>query len=677
MNDHQADCAPILWSRRKVLASMGIAGAGFAAGKWDSHVLAQDVSESVYGKPPSKPSPLPPCDDAVRKADTIAELLAWPSSSPPADGFVAEALGYYAKGDGGGGLLYWDAGSAEQDNGGTVFRLTGTTGPGRWKRPEAGNLYPAQFGCDPSGTTVDDDRLNALFAHAASVRKAVYIARNEIFRYRKLVFPSFLSLIGEGTLLLDDYQSGSNSEPSIRGGNAAQNQTVYPSTRVGDIFVGGITFDGNRSHQAAGAKLTGLQFWAIDGLLLENTRFVGWAWMGLRVLGLLGVVTDPETAPEAQDYCTNVYLRNVHFEQCGYAGVQLYCVKHGAVLNSTGYDTPILINGDVELRDFHFMSCQSVCDHVTTPFPAFTIDQGSRFCSITDCSAWGHLACTFVEASFDILVARNKAYHCTGNGHYAYPSSIYGIPLQSARLVYVDNEAHHCHDGFRIGTANTPTRQVTCIGNKSYGHTNPYSSGFLLINVAGIAFESNHASGTFTGVNALSVTGMTGGNNRIHSSNAGYRLQAAGNWRLDNDSLSGGSSAHIYVYNTAPLSGPVLFHAPRLGSGNPVYKEEAVSPGLLQLIDYSMEDSLPLTAVTFASAAVTARSAVSQTFSLAGAEFGWQVEAMPLADIVPLLASACVDDADSVRVTLHNPGDSPVTVPNVAFRLRVVRHLVK
>lgn len=674
MNDNQSEYAPILWSRRKVLASLGIAGAAFVAGKWDNHALAQSVSTSVYGNPSSEH---PLLEHAVRKVDTIAELQHWPASNPPIDGFVVEALGYSAKGDGGGGLLYWDAGSVEPDNGGTVFLLAGATGPGRWKRPEAGNLYPAQFGCDPSGMTVDDDRLNALFAYAASIRKTVYVARHEVFRYRKLVFPSHFTLIGEGTFLLDDNQSGSNTEPSIRGGNSAQNQTSYPEARVGDIFIGGITFDGNLGRQAAGAKLTGLQFWAIDGLVLENTRFVGWAWMGLRVLGLLGGVTDPQSAPEAQDYCTRVYLRNVHFEQCGYAGVQLYCVRHGAVQHSTGYDTPILINGDVELRDFHIMNCQSVCDHVTTHFPAFTIDQGSRFCSITDCSAWGHQACTFVEAAFDILIARNKAYFCKGYGHYSYPSSIYGVPLQSARLFYVDNEAHQCYEGFRIGTQNTPTSQVTWIGNKSYSHTNPYSSGFLFINIADITFEANLVSGVFTGVNAQNVTGMTGGNNRIHGTNAGYRLQAAGNWRLDNDTLSGGSSAQIYVYNTAPLKGSIVFHQPRLGTGNPVYKDEAVSPGLLQLIDYSVESSLALTTVTFASTVAAAGSAVSQSFVVHGATYGWQVEAMPLIQIAPLLVSACVDGANLVRITLLNPGASPATVPNTTIRLRVVRYLVK
>jgi hypothetical protein len=50
---------------------------------------------------------------------------------------------------------------------------------------------------------------------------------------------------------------------------------------------------------------------------------------------------------------------------------------------------------------------------------------------------------------------------------------------------------------------------------------------------------------------------------------------------------------------------------------------------------------------------------------------------MPLVQIAPLLASACVDGANSVRVTMFNPEDSAATVPNAAIRLRVVRYLVK
>ena len=42
-----------------------------------------------------------------------------------------EVLGYYEKGDGGGGLFYWDSASTEVDNGGTIIQATGVT-TGRW-----------------------------------------------------------------------------------------------------------------------------------------------------------------------------------------------------------------------------------------------------------------------------------------------------------------------------------------------------------------------------------------------------------------------------------------------------------------------------------------------------------------------------------------------------------------
>jgi len=44
-----------------------------------------------------------------------------------------DVLGYYTKGDGGGGTFYWDSTSTETDNGGTIIQATGVT-TGRWKR---------------------------------------------------------------------------------------------------------------------------------------------------------------------------------------------------------------------------------------------------------------------------------------------------------------------------------------------------------------------------------------------------------------------------------------------------------------------------------------------------------------------------------------------------------------
>lgn len=66
---------------------------------------------------------------STKMVDSIAELKLISGST--AD--KLEVLGYYEKGDGGGGLFYWDSTSTETDNGGTIIQATGIT-TGRWKK---------------------------------------------------------------------------------------------------------------------------------------------------------------------------------------------------------------------------------------------------------------------------------------------------------------------------------------------------------------------------------------------------------------------------------------------------------------------------------------------------------------------------------------------------------------
>ena len=58
-----------------------------------------------------------------------------------------DVLGYYIKGDGGGGLFYWDSTSTEADNGGTIIQATGIT-TGRWKRVFSGAVNVKWFGAN-------------------------------------------------------------------------------------------------------------------------------------------------------------------------------------------------------------------------------------------------------------------------------------------------------------------------------------------------------------------------------------------------------------------------------------------------------------------------------------------------------------------------------------------------
>lgn len=54
-------------------------------------------------------------------------------------------LGYYEKGDGGGGIFCWDTTSTATDNGGTIIQATGIT-TGRWKRVFSGAVNVKWFG---------------------------------------------------------------------------------------------------------------------------------------------------------------------------------------------------------------------------------------------------------------------------------------------------------------------------------------------------------------------------------------------------------------------------------------------------------------------------------------------------------------------------------------------------
>lgn len=87
--------------------------------------------------------------------DNITDLKALNS------GNTVDVLGYYTKGDGGGGTFYWDSTSIETDNGGTVIKATGVT-TGRWKRVYSGDINIKWFGAK-------DDETNDITALANNI----------------------------------------------------------------------------------------------------------------------------------------------------------------------------------------------------------------------------------------------------------------------------------------------------------------------------------------------------------------------------------------------------------------------------------------------------------------------------------------------------------------------------
>ena len=70
------------------------------------------------------------------------------------DGEVVQLLGYNSEGDGGGSAVYWDEGATDDDDGGSVFQVTGVAS-GRWKRALKDSVHVAMFGAMGSGQQTD------------------------------------------------------------------------------------------------------------------------------------------------------------------------------------------------------------------------------------------------------------------------------------------------------------------------------------------------------------------------------------------------------------------------------------------------------------------------------------------------------------------------------------------
>jgi len=116
---------------------------------------------------------------------------------------TVELLGYYSKGDGGGGTFYWDSTSIEDDNGGTIIQATGVV-DGRWIRNYSGAVNVKWFGAVDGG---DDctDAVNAA-AEAAKDYGDYTEKRIEIIGEKYTILGTVYlrlgqSLYGEGTRL--------------------------------------------------------------------------------------------------------------------------------------------------------------------------------------------------------------------------------------------------------------------------------------------------------------------------------------------------------------------------------------------------------------------------------------------------------------------------------------------
>ena len=85
-----------------------------------------------------------------------------------------EVLGYYEKGDGGGGLFYWDYISTEADNGVTIIQATGIA-TGRWKRVYDNTINIKWFGAKGDNTFDNTLAIRNTIDYATTNKSSVFV----------------------------------------------------------------------------------------------------------------------------------------------------------------------------------------------------------------------------------------------------------------------------------------------------------------------------------------------------------------------------------------------------------------------------------------------------------------------------------------------------------------------
>lgn len=226
---------------------------------------------------------------------------------------AVNALGYYTKGDDGGGLFYWDSTSTDADNGGTIIQATGVT-TGRWKRAFSGAVNVKWFG---ASTSIANNKsyIDSAIDYCYSIGGGTVYIPSGIFK-----IGGALSRLTDGIRLKNNVNIiGDGNSSVIRLDSTCiigfHCRTLTAITNINDalnnVNISNIRIERPNSVWNDSYENTGLiELASTNNVIIEKCSFIGWPGDAI----LIGINNNATLSAALDTIVANVKIRDNYFD---------------------------------------------------------------------------------------------------------------------------------------------------------------------------------------------------------------------------------------------------------------------------------------------------------------------------------------------------------------------------
>jgi hypothetical protein len=218
-------------------------------------------------------------------------------------GYMAHVSGYYAAGDGAGGLFVYDSASSATANNGTI--ISPNAGTGRWKRAYSGEVNAKWFGAKGDGVTADNTYVQAALTWLKSLGGGTLYLPRGTYLWTDHVYADFgnLTIRGDGMgatiIKVGAWVSGLRVSPPGYGSG--------PYTEIlRNVEVCHLSINGNRTGYVNGASDTygnGIHFENVENYSIHHCHVYDVAEQG--IVAVFFGITGSEVQSQA-NICDNI-----------------------------------------------------------------------------------------------------------------------------------------------------------------------------------------------------------------------------------------------------------------------------------------------------------------------------------------------------------------------------------